>query len=86
MTRRRSSAQRSVQTAKCAQTFRKGTARQKAFEFLSTARTLEEFNKWAKRIGANPQNLLRALRKSGKLVEYNGILCMMAHPEWSKLV
>jgi hypothetical protein len=76
MTRRRSNAVHSVQTESSVQPFRKGTARQKAFKFLSHPRTIEEFNRWTKRIGANPQNLLRVLRKSGKLVENDGTLRM----------
>lgn len=72
------SAQHSVQTARFARhsPFRKGSVRHKAFEFLRTPRTLESFNRWARRVGVNPQNLLRTLRKLTELKEVDGTLRM----------
>lgn len=62
--------------------FRRGSAREKAWKFLSKYRTLQEFNRWAKRIGANGPNLLRALRKLPLFEEHsNGLIRMQERLE-----
>lgn len=66
MTRKRSNVARSVRTDTFVRTspFRKGTAREKAFFFLlEKERTLDEFSRWAKKIGVNGRSLLRMFRE-----------------------
>ena len=76
MTKAHSNAVHSVQTKRCVSPFRKGTAREKAFKYLQKPRTYKQFDRWAKRIGVNSQNLLRALRQLPVLVEDGGTLRM----------
>lgn len=79
MTKVRSNAQHSAQTRKSVHNspFRKGSVREKACKFLREYRSLEEFNRWAKRVGANGSNLLRALRKSIYFEEHSSGLIRM---------
>lgn len=67
MTRKLSNVRSSVQTGKSVKSSSKpfpvkGTVRTNSFDFLREPRTIKELVKFVKRLGGNPQNLLRFFR------------------------
>jgi hypothetical protein len=78
-TKRRSNVIASVQTKKTvgsSSPFRKGSIREKAYQYLQQTRTYEQFKVFCEKEGVSAQNLLRFLRRrlGEKLVEQHGTL------------